>query len=108
MYVPCRCVHHLPHQPKPRILVILILSLEGQGSLPSSDAAACLHADRNHPLNGLERHRQKLQSFLMSILTSRGRNLPCSHFWDLNPCLPPLFSCHFWKYPFDFLPSPHI
>lgn len=40
MYVSCRCVHHLPHQPKPRILVILILSLEGQGSLPSSDAAA--------------------------------------------------------------------
>lgn len=40
MYVPCRCVHHLPHQPKPRILVIPILSLEGQESLPPSDAAA--------------------------------------------------------------------
>lgn len=40
MHVPCRCVHHLPHQPKPRILVIPILSLEGQESLPFGDAAA--------------------------------------------------------------------
>lgn len=40
MYVHCRCVHHLPHQPKPRTLVIPILSLEGQESLPASDAAA--------------------------------------------------------------------
>lgn len=40
MYVPCRCVHHLLHQPKPRILDIPILSPEGQGSLPSTAAAA--------------------------------------------------------------------
>lgn len=31
MYIPCRCVHHLPHQPKPRILAIQIPSPEGQG-----------------------------------------------------------------------------
>lgn len=40
MYVPHRCVRHLPHRQKPQILVILILSLEGQESLPLSDAAA--------------------------------------------------------------------
>lgn len=31
MYVPCRCVHHLPHQPKPQILAIQMLSPEGHG-----------------------------------------------------------------------------
>lgn len=43
MYIPCRCVHHLPHQPKPRILAIQIPSPEGRGGgviAPPSDAAA--------------------------------------------------------------------
>lgn len=31
MYIPCRCAHHLPHQPKPRILAIQIPSPEGRG-----------------------------------------------------------------------------
>lgn len=35
----------------------------------------------------------------MSILTSGGRNLPCSHFWDLNPHPPHIVLLSFLEVP---------
>lgn len=64
---PYRCVHRLPHQPKPRILATQIPSPEARGSLPPSDAAA--------PISTLS---ENTPSMIQSD-TAKSRNLPHFH-----------------------------
>lgn len=65
-----RCVHHLPHQLRPRILATRILSPDARGSLPPSGAAA-----RNSTLS------ETIPSMTWSV-TAKSWNLPHyrSHF----------------------------